>query len=137
MKLPIVYPLTIPSSHMMIRMTAIVSSMVPRLLRAVLGAHAVYSSNLHATTPSVHRLSRPPLALQIVAALALTAGLAAGQDTVEQPAATTEKNATASAASFLAGGLTGLVAHESGHLLFDTIFDAHAGVKRVSFHGVP
>ena len=73
----------------------------------------------------------------MLAALTLTAGLAAAQDPAEQPASTTEKSATASTAGFLAGGLAGFVAHESGHLLFDTIFDAHAGVKRVSFHGIP
>jgi len=78
--------------------------------------------------------------LQVVAALLATAGLASAQvpeNTGEKPAATTEKNATASAAKFLAGGLTGLVAHESGHLLFDAIFDAHPKIKGVSFHGVP
>jgi hypothetical protein len=73
----------------------------------------------------------------VVAALTLAAGLAAAQERVEQPATTTEKSATARAAGFLAGGLVGLAAHESGHLLFDAIFDAHPGVKRVSFHGVP
>jgi hypothetical protein len=31
----------------------------------------------------------------------------------------------------------GLGAHESGHLLFDGIFDAHPGIKKVSFHGLP
>jgi hypothetical protein len=73
----------------------------------------------------------------VVAALTLAAGLAAAQERVEQPGTTTEKSATARAAGFLAGGLVGLAAHESGHLLFDAIFDAHPGVKRVSFHGVP
>lgn len=38
---------------------------------------------------------------------------------------------------FLFGGVAALGAHESGHLLFDGIFDAHPGVSRVSFHGVP
>ena len=28
-------------------------------------------------------------------------------------------------------------AHEGGHLLFDGIFDAHPGVQKVTFHGVP
>ena len=28
-------------------------------------------------------------------------------------------------------------AHESGHLLFDGIFDANPGIKKVSFHGIP
>jgi hypothetical protein len=75
--------------------------------------------------------------LQVLASLLVTAELAAAQDPVQQPATTSKKSATASAASFLAGGLTGLAAHESGHLLFDAIFDAHPGIKRVSFHGVP
>lgn len=47
-----------------------------------------------------------------------------------------EKRA-ASIPIFLAGAAVGLGAHESGHLLFDAIFDAHPGVKRVSFHGIP
>jgi hypothetical protein len=38
---------------------------------------------------------------------------------------------------FLLGGAAALGAHESGHLLFDGIFDAHPGISRVSFHGVP
>jgi len=71
------------------------------------------------------------------AALGSTAELAAAQDSVQQPNSTSEKSATAATLTFLAGGATGLVAHESGHLLFDAIFGAHAGVKGVSFHGIP
>ena len=56
---------------------------------------------------------------------------------MEQPATTTEKSATSQTVQFLAGGLTGLVAHESGHLLFDVIFDANPRLKKVSFHGIP
>lgn len=44
------------------------------------------------------------------------------------------------AASFpilLAGAAVGLGAHETGHLIFDGLFDAHPGLKRVSFHGIP
>jgi hypothetical protein len=44
---------------------------------------------------------------------------------------------TASVLTFLAGGAVGLGAHETGHLLFDGIFDAHPRLKRVSFHGIP
>jgi hypothetical protein len=58
-----------------------------------------------------------------------------------QEAVTTQKPSdeqpTASIPAFLAGAAIGLGAHESGHLLFDAIFDAHPGVKKVSFHGVP
>ena len=37
----------------------------------------------------------------------------------------------------LAGGAIGLAAHEGGHLLFDGIFGANPGIKKVSFHGIP
>ncbi len=42
-----------------------------------------------------------------------------------------------SAGKFLAGGALGLATHESGHLLFDAIFDAGAGLRKVDFHGIP
>lgn len=72
------------------------------------------------------------------AAVALTAGLAAGQDTVQPSSAVaTSGNGVTSAASFLGGAAVGLAAHEAGHLLFDGIFDANPGIKRVSFGGIP
>jgi hypothetical protein len=54
----------------------------------------------------------------------------------DAPAATSEHRAT-SALKFLEGGALGLVAHESGHLLFNGIFQANPGLKKVSFHGIP
>jgi hypothetical protein len=51
-------------------------------------------------------------------------------------AATSEHPAT-SALKFLGGGGLALLAHESGHLLFDGVFDANPRLKRVSFHGIP
>ncbi len=33
--------------------------------------------------------------------------------------------------------MVGLAAHEGGHLLFDAIFDADPGIKRVEYHGIP
>lgn len=38
---------------------------------------------------------------------------------------------------FLAGGALALAAHEGGHLLFDGLFEANPGIKKVSFHGIP
>lgn len=38
---------------------------------------------------------------------------------------------------FLAGGALGLGLHESGHLLFDVLFDADPGIKPVSFGPLP
>ena len=71
-----------------------------------------------------------------VAAFFSTAGLGSAQSNEQQPAPPREHRATA-AAKFLAGGALGLAAHESGHLLFDGIFDAHARLEKVSFHGLP
>lgn len=42
-----------------------------------------------------------------------------------------------SAAAFVGGALTGLGAHEGGHLLFNVVFDADPGIERVDFHGIP
>jgi hypothetical protein len=55
---------------------------------------------------------------------------------ITPPPSTNEQPAT-SALKFLGGGALGFVAHESGHLLFDGLFDANPGVKKVSFHGIP
>lgn len=43
----------------------------------------------------------------------------------------------ASIAPFLAGGAIGLGTHEAGHLLFDGLFDARPGIRKVDFHGIP
>ena len=77
--------------------------------------------------------------LHTVTAILATAGLAAAQDPATQvatPAATSEHR-VASALKFLGGGALALAGHESGHLLFNGIFDAHPGIKKVSFHGIP
>ena len=47
-----------------------------------------------------------------------------------------EQRAT-SAMKFVGGGALALAAHEGGHLLFNGIFGANPGVKKVSFHGIP
>jgi hypothetical protein len=53
-------------------------------------------------------------------------------------APTTSEHPTASAvAQFLGGAAVGLGAHEVGHLLFDGVFGANPGLKKVSFHGLP
>jgi hypothetical protein len=39
--------------------------------------------------------------------------------------------------AFLGGFGVGLAAHESGHVLFDVIFDADPRITRVEFHGIP
>jgi hypothetical protein len=46
-------------------------------------------------------------------------------------------NRVAAAGTFLAGAAVGLAAHETGHILFDIVFDADPGVRTVDFHGVP
>jgi hypothetical protein len=82
-------------------------------------------------------MGRFAVVLLVLAPVCGTAQPVGAQDTVQQSATTSEKSTTAQVAKFLGGGLAGLAAHESGHLLFDAIFDAHASVKPVSFHGIP
>jgi hypothetical protein len=72
----------------------------------------------------------------VLAAIAGTAEFVGAQETAQQPDAPSEHHG-ASVAGFLAGGAVGLVAHEGGHLLFDGIFNAHPGIEKVSFHGIP
>lgn len=69
----------------------------------------------------------------------LTAALGSAQDnaTPRATGASTSEHPVTSALKFIGGGAVGLAAHESGHLIFDGIFNAHPGVKKVSFHGVP
>jgi len=51
--------------------------------------------------------------------------------------ASTNEHGATSALKFLGGGALALAAHEGGHLLFDGIFTANPGLKRVSFQGIP
>jgi hypothetical protein len=75
--------------------------------------------------------------IQVVGAIGATAGLAAAQDAPTPPVTQNVPSTAASAGLFLLGGGTAFAAHEGGHLLFDAIFGAHPGVKKVSFKGVP
>ena len=96
-------------------------------------------SNGCATSPSVRVRRGVGRMILALSTILLTAGLAGAQQPVtppETPAATSEQRAT-SALTFLGGGALALAAHEGGHLLFNGIFDAHPGIKKVSFHGIP
>lgn len=115
MKLPSVYPLTIPSSHRMIRIMAIVSSMWDLL------AFVHLNSNCRA----------------VVVPVLLMVGVAGNAAAQAQPPEAPAESRGASIAKFLAGGVLGLATHESGHLVFDAMFDAGAGVRKVDFHGIP
>jgi hypothetical protein len=110
-----------------------------RLLGAMIGAVAGLFSNGYATSPSVSFGRQLIVVLHTVGAILLTVEVALAQEPVPQPntAATHSGQAAASAGLFLAGAGVALAAHESGHLLFDAIFEAHPGIKRVSFHGLP
>jgi hypothetical protein len=96
-------------------------------------------SNGYATSPSVSSFRGLRVTLQVFTVILTTAQLARAQDPAPQPATvdTTSEHRIASALKFLGGGALALAAHESGHLLFNGIFDAHPGLKKVSFHGIP
>lgn len=76
-------------------------------------------------------------AVQVVAAIGATAGLARGQDAPTTPVTQNAPSTAASAGLFLLGGATAFAAHEGGHLLFDAIFDSNPRTTKVSFHGIP
>src|SRR6266567_100109 len=127
-----------PSSHSMIRMTAMVSSIVGCLLRRD------PVSNACATRPSAAAKHCFSVTAQVIGAILLTVELTAAQEPrlvvpiddaqSVQPATSPSPSAVV---EFLAGGALALGAHESGHLLFDAIFNAHPAIQKVSFHGLP
>jgi hypothetical protein len=97
-------------------------------------------SNRCATSPSVSLTRRLIVTAQVFAAILCPAELARAQEPAPQQVqgSSTSEHRNASAFGwFLAGAAAGLGAHESGHLLFDGLFDAHPGIKKVSFHGLP
>lgn len=58
------------------------------------------------------------------------------QGAADPPAATSEHPATA-VPVFLAGAAAALGLHEGAHVFFDVVFDAHPGLAKVDFHGIP
>ena len=68
--------------------------------------------------------------------LVSAATIGRAQDAQPEPPTPTPSR-TSSTIRFLAGGASGFLAHEAGHLTFDLIFDADPRLKRVDFHGIP
>jgi hypothetical protein len=52
-------------------------------------------------------------------------------------AAASGRTRAAEVGAFLGGAAVAFGAHEGGHLVFDAIFDADAGIDKVDFHGIP
>src|SRR5829696_7254880 len=120
------------------RMTAIVSSIV-RLLGAIGGAVRVQLSNGCASSPSVRKRALIVTVTLWVGCILLAAGNAQAQDALTSlsTAPSTNEHRVTSALKLLGGAGIALLAHESGHLLFDGLFAANPGLKKVSFHGIP
>jgi hypothetical protein len=59
------------------------------------------------------------------------------EDDANEPEHRTESSRTVSMLSFVGGAAAGFLTHESGHVLFDVVFDANPGVRRVEFAGLP
>jgi hypothetical protein len=135
MKLPSVYPLTIPSSQRITSKTAMVSSTVRLLLARVPRAPETVESNGCAGRGD----SRRPRFLRNVAAhLAVIATLASGAAAeAQQNDSAATVNRKAAFGKFLAGAAIAFGAHETGHVVFDVIFDAEPGIDKVDFHGIP
>lgn len=81
-------------------------------------------------------MTRCAAAAMLATLLASTAA-AAQEPKDPQPAERKDPSRAATVGSFLGGAALGLLAHESGHLLFDFAFDADPTFRRVEFHGIP
>jgi hypothetical protein len=73
----------------------------------------------------------------IVCLLLFTARSAFAQQPGDPPPAQPNGQAALDSVKFIAGGAAGLVMHESGHLLFDAIFDAKPYLTGVHLGPVP
>jgi hypothetical protein len=119
----------------MIRMIAMVSSICSLLRAGRPGALAGRLSNACATYGRVAARRRLTVVLVVLAAILGAALPAHAQPSAQESSASGLRASTLG--RFLFGGAAALGAHESGHLLFDGIFNAHPGIAKVSFHGVP
>jgi hypothetical protein len=88
-------------------------------------------------TPRTKFLATLVIALAILDLGALSDAPAAAQPSVPPPAPPAAESVVLRGLKFVGGAAVGLVAHEGGHLLFDTIFDASPSVKKVSFGPIP
>ena len=75
--------------------------------------------------------------MTIVAGLMFTASSLFAQQESDPPPAQPRGQAVVDTVKFLAGGAAGLVLHESGHLVFDALFDAKPRLSRVQFGPFP
>ena len=82
-------------------------------------------------------LCRGWLAGAIVCLLLFTASSVCAQPASTVEPAQPDGNAAVETVKFLAGGALGLAMHETGHLVFDAIFDARPRISRVQFGPFP
>lgn len=88
--------------------------------------------------PPGTRLDRYQItALRALIVILLCPGILAAQDA--QPSSTTESNGTRAGEilRFLGGAGLGLAGHETGHLLFDFVFNADPSITKVQLGGIP
>jgi len=73
----------------------------------------------------------------LISLVTLFCAVASAVHAQETAAALPPVNRFKATSEFLAGGAVGLGLHESGHLVFNLIFDADPGIEKVDFHGIP
>jgi hypothetical protein len=92
--------------------------------------------NMNATPEAAARM-RWAISCLVFFPILLWPGAAFAQSDSEAAAHRSESSRTTRTFAFLGGAAAGLLAHEGGHLLFDVMFEADPGVRRVEFAGVP
>lgn len=136
MKLPSVYPLTIPSSHRTIRMIAIVSSMIVSLRAAKRGAvNILIPQQRLCRIAGCHCTKGLPATILISLMIGSPSSLRAQSSDPAQPVRGTSTGKQV--VLFLTGAAAGLGLHETGHVIADLAFGEKPGLKKVDFHGIP
>lgn len=114
-------------------MTAIVSSMVNLLCAR--GATCPKFSNARTIRRRPHLRDVLVLCLLVFGVNLAMAEPVAAQE--PSSSASTSEHLTTALPHFLVGAALALGMHESGHVFFDVLFDAHPGLAKVNFHGIP
>jgi hypothetical protein len=77
------------------------------------------------------------LQIVTVVGLLLFPQASAAQGTTASTAGESARHSGGDPWKFLGGAAIGFGAHELGHVIFDVVFDADPGVKKITFHGIP
>jgi hypothetical protein len=105
------------------------------VVRAAHYATELQQSNGYAVTARIRRI--PPMVPLALSFVILAGTSSAKAQSEAQTLPQRDQSAGKRIASFLTGAATGLVTHETGHVIVDLALGEKPGLRKVDFHGVP